>query len=110
MEKLIFDDGMKSYRAGGGVLRFNPSDPRLYTRFLEVAESLQTITPKDTEEADRSIRQALDRVFPGNDWDKIFPGSLMALCGNGKLLVVNFLEAIEPVLVEGARKYAQMPE
>jgi hypothetical protein len=108
MEKIQFDDGVKTYKAGGGVLRFNPSDPKLYTRFLEVAESLQTIAPKNTEEADTSLRQALEKVFPGNDWSKIFPGSLMALCGNGKLLIVNFLEAIEPVLVAGARKYAQM--
>ena len=108
MEKIKFDDGVKSFKAGGGVLRFNPSDPAIYTRFLEVAESLQQLAPKDAQDADRSLRAALEKVFPGNDLGAIFPGSLMALCSNGKLLIVNFLEAIEPVLVAGARKYAQM--
>ena len=108
MEKLQFDDGIKTFKAGGGVLRFNPSDPKLYTRFLEVAQSLQQLTPKDADEADRSLRAALEKVFPGSDLNAVFPGSLMALCSNGKLLIVNFLEALEPVLVSGARKYAQM--
>ena len=38
MEKLTFDSGIRSYRAGAGVLRFNPSDPNLYARFLQVLE------------------------------------------------------------------------
>ena len=36
MEKLRFDNGVKSYRLGScGVLRFNPSDPNLYARLME---------------------------------------------------------------------------
>lgn len=107
MEKLKFDDGVKTYKAGGGVLRFNPCDPAVYTRFLEAAEKLQALQPKDAAEADSAIRAALEQVFPGNDLTAVFPGNLLALCGNGKPLVANFLEALEPVLVAGARRYAQ---
>lgn len=107
MEKLKFDTGLKSYRVGTGVLTFNPSDPAVYTRFLEVADSLQALAPRDFTEADAAVRKALEQVFPGNDLQSLFPGSLLALCGNGKLLIENFLEALEPVLVEGARRYAQ---
>lgn len=106
MEKLKFDNGMKSYRVGGGVLTFNPGDPAVYGRFLEMAEQLQTMAPADLREADATIRRALGKVFPGCDLDAMFPGSLLALCGNGKLLIENFLEALEPILLEGARRYA----
>ena len=106
MEKLKFDDGLKRYRVGGGVLSFNPSDPAVYQRFLEAVDSLQTMPLADVWEADAALRQALSRVFPGCDLAAIFPGNLLAMCGNGKLLIENFLEALEPVLVDGARRYA----
>lgn len=107
MEKIKFEDGRRAYKVGGGVLCFNPSDPALYSRFLEAAEALQTVSPKDITEADAAVRAQLQRVFPDGDLEKIFPGSLLAMCENGKLLVENFLEALEPILVAGARRYAE---
>ncbi len=107
MEKLKFDNGMKSYRVGGGVLTFNPCDPAVYERFLEMADSLQTMTPSDVKQADAALREALGKVFPGSDLAAMFPGSLLAMCGNGKLLIENFLEALEPVILDGARRYAR---
>ena len=107
MDKIKFDDGVKAYRVGGGVLKFNPADPALYSRFLEAAEALQTIAPTDFREADKAIREQLQRVFPDADLNAVFPGSLLAMCRNGKLLVENFLEAMEPVLLEGVRSYSR---
>ena len=107
MEKIKFDDGVRAYKVGGGVLRFNPRDPAVYQRFLEAADVLQAMEPRDAAAADDAIRAQLRRVFPGNDLDALFPGSLLALCENGKLLAVNFLEALEPVLLAGARQYAE---
>lgn len=107
MEKIVFDAGVKSYKAGGGVLRFNPCDPAVYERFLAAAEALEALTPKDAKEADCAIREQLEKVFPGTDWAAVFPGNLLALCGNGQPVIANFLEALEPVLVAGARKYAK---
>lgn len=107
MEKIKFEDGRKTYKVGGGVLTFNPSDPAVYERFLEAADALQGIQPADLKEADGLIRSQLQRVFPDSDLGAVFPGSLLAMCGNGKLLVENFLQALEPILVAGARRYAE---
>jgi len=42
MEKIKFDAGFVTYRLGDlGQLRFNPSDPNLYSRFLEALEKLR---------------------------------------------------------------------
>ena len=38
MQELNIDTGVREYRInGGGVLRFNPSDPNVYSRFLQAA-------------------------------------------------------------------------
>lgn len=107
METIKFDDGVKSYRVGGGVLRFNPADPALYSRFLEAAQALQTIEPADFAEADAAVRAQLQRVFPDGDLSAVFPGNLLAMCRNGKPVVENFLEAMEPVLLAGVRSYSR---
>ena len=107
MEKIVFDNGIKTYKVGGGVLKFNPADPALYDRFLAAAQALQQLTPTDFTQADSAIRQQLQLVFPDADLASVFPGNLLAMCGNGKLLVENFLEAMEPILTAGARAYVR---
>ena len=107
MDTIKFNDGRKSYKVGGGVLRFNPADPALYSRFLEAAQALQQLQPKDFTEADAAVRAQLQKVFPDAALGDIFPGNLLAMCGNGKLLIENFLEAMEPILLAGARSYAR---
>ena len=39
MEKIIFDGGLREYEVGGGILSFNPSDPNVYTRFMDAPSS-----------------------------------------------------------------------
>ncbi len=110
MKKLKFDDGAQSYQVGGGVLTFNPKDPALYERFLEGVQAMQTLTAQEgltAAEVDKALRAELCRIFPGADFYKLLPQSLLAICGNGRLLVLNFLEAVEAILVEGARAYAE---
>lgn len=107
METIKFENGIKTYKVGGGVLRFNPADPALYSRFLEAAQALQTMEPAGFEEADEAIRRQLQKVFPDADLAAVFPGNLLAMCRNGKLLVENFLEAMEPVLLAGVRSYSR---
>jgi len=107
MEKISFDNGIKSYKVGGGVLRFNPADPALYSRFLEAAQALQQLQPGNFEEADSAIRAQLQKVFPDGDLAAVFPGNLLAMCSNGKLLIENFLEAMGPVLLNGVRSYSR---
>lgn len=127
MERITFDSGIESYRInGGGVLRFNPGDPNVYARFLEAADKLQTVETALTEEAkaipqgdgagvvrllnkaDKEMKQILGWVFgQENDFDKILGGvNLLAVAQNGKRVVANLLDALQPVLVAGAERCA----
>lgn len=119
MEKLSFDSGIRTYRVGAGVLKFNPTDPNVYARFLEALDRLETLEEELTAasggeavaalaRADKTVKDILSRVFgPGNDMDAVFGGvSLLAVGENGERLVTNFLAAVEPVLAEGARRCA----
>jgi len=109
MKKLKFDTGEQAFQVGGGVLTFNPKDPALYQRFLDGVEAMEALTARaglTVQEADAALRAELSQIFPGADWDTLLPQNLLALCGNGKMLVLNFLEAVEKLLVEGARAYA----
>lgn len=121
METILFDSGVKTYRVGAGTLKFNPTDPNVYARFLSSLDSLTDLekslcAPADgiaavtaLEAADKKVKAILGRVFgPENDMDAIFSGvSLLAVGDNGQRLLTNFLAAIEPILSDGARRCAQ---
>ena len=121
MEKLIFDSGVKEYKINGnGVLRFNPSDPNLYRRFMEAVEKLQAVERELTQQAeaaqdqeilklmgdaDEKMKSILNWVFGGsNDFHKLLEGiNLLAVAENGERVVTNLFTALEPVLMEGAK-------
>ena len=121
MEKIQFDVGQRSYRInGGGILRFNPSDPNLYRRFMEAVEKLQAVERELTQQAeaaqdqeilklmgdaDEKMKSILNWVFGGsNDFHKLLEGiNLLAVAENGERVVTNLFTALEPVLVEGAK-------
>lgn len=133
MEKLIFDSGIKEYQINdNGVLRFNPSDPNVYTRFLDAMERIQSVEDglvakaKEIEneenqekggaaalrlmtEADRETKKILTGVFgAGNDFDEILGGvNLLAVASNGERVITNFLAAIQPIMVAGAENCAK---
>ena len=117
MENINFDTGIQSYRVGGGVLRFNPADPKLYTRFLDCLSDLEALEAAVSGEgdllarirtADTQAKAALSKVFPGADWEAIFQGvSLLAVGSNGESVLANFLAALEPVLRAGAMAAAK---
>ena len=119
MEKLTFDTGIKSYRVGAGVLKFNPTDPNVYARFLETLDSRSALEAELTQTsgeaavaalaaADKTVKEKLSYVFgPGNDMEAVFGGiSLLAVGANGQRLITNFLAAMEPILSEGAHRCA----
>ena len=128
MEKLKFDSGMRTFSVNGtGVLKFNPGDPNVYARFLEAAEKIasveqelqeqaQALTGQDTgtgvvmlmEHADKKIKELLAWVFGShNDFDQILQGvNLLAVADNGERVITNFFEALQPVLVAGAKRCA----
>ena len=124
MEKIQFDVGQRSYRInGGGILRFNPGDPNLYSRFLEAVEKLQEAEKELTQQAetaraedivklmqhaDEKMKNILGWVFgESNDFHKLLGGvNLLAVADNGERVVTNLFAALEPVLVEGAKRCA----
>ena len=121
MENLAIDAGLKEYRiGGGGVLRFNPADPNLYSRFMNAGKQLEKVEKdllrkaKDTapeqvvqllKQADSQMKKLLDEVFGGdNDFDKALNGvSLLARGANGKTVAENLFSALEAVLEAGAK-------
>ena len=125
MEKIQFDSGIREYKLNGmGVLRFNPGDPNLYARFLEAVEEMKNMEKtmasragdqegmtvlKILQDADKQIKQSLNRVFgEGNDFDKILGGvNLLAIGANGERVVTNLFAALQPILLQGAEACAR---
>ena len=113
MEQLTIDTGLREYAVnggpehGGGVLRFNPSDPNVYSRFCtlqnqlqELEQQVQAQNPTGTDaiqllaQADQRAKGLLAEVFgPGNDFDAMLGGT-------------NLLAALQPILEAGARQCA----
>ena len=135
MEKIVFDNGTKEYEINNnGVLRFNPSDPNVYARFYDAAEQIQQIEKdlivkgeslKNNEngdeeavgeakirfmqEADKQVKELLNYAFGGeNDFDKLLGGvNLLAVALNGERVVTNLMQALLPVIEQGAQKCAE---
>lgn len=133
MQNLTIDTGVQCFAVnggpekGGGVLRFNPGDPGVYSRFLalepemkelerSLSEKGQQLPEKDgkgaldlLDEADRRAKALLAEVFgPGNDFDAILGGaSLMAVASNGERVITNLFAALQPILEQGAQTCAQ---
>ena len=126
MKKIHFDNGVQRFSLNGGVLKFNPCDPNIYARFLEMGEKLESLEAELAKkaaagpegdngqnilmlmaQADRQAKELLNWVFGGgNDFDKLLEGvNLMAVAENGRQVIENLLEVLEPILLDGAKKY-----
>ena len=126
MNQIHVDLGVEEYALGSGVLRFNPADPNLYARFLELEPQLQRLqeelnkTSSEAEDAysvlkalektDRQFKKLLTQVFGGeNDFSRLLQGiNLLAVAANGSTVAENLLGALEPVLTQGAERFVQM--
>ncbi len=118
MEQLTIDTGLREYAVnggpehGGGVLRFNPSDPNVYSRFCtlqnqlqELEQQVQAQSPTGTDaiqllaQADQRAKGLLAEVFgPGNDFDAMLGGTnLLAVAGNGERVITNLFAALQPI-------------
>lgn len=129
METIQFDSGIREFNLNGlGVLRFNPCDPNLYTRFMEAVDSLAdlekelsrqakaasedargTTILKLLKDADRQMKQTLSHVFgEGNDFEVLLGGvNLLAVGNNGQRVITNLFAALQPVLLLGAEACAR---
>lgn len=136
MEQLIFDDGTREFQVNGGeILRFNPQDLNLYHRFFEAMGEIDRLAreyaadrqvntgetmdasgfPQEpaaltaAKEYDRKVKELLSGVFGvRNDFDKILNGvNILAIGSNGQPIITNFLDALAPIIREGAGKTAK---
>ncbi len=127
MEQLTIDTGLREYAVnggpehGGGVLRFNPSDPNVYSRFCTLQISCKSWNSRCRRKAPlgpmpyscwpRRIsapRGCWRKVLgPGNDFDATLGGTnLLAVAGNGERVITNLFAALQPILEAGARQCA----
>ena len=119
MNIIDFEDGLVGYRLnGGGVLRFNPADPNIYSRFLQLGDKLEQVQQElsgssdalwQLTQADQKIKALLGWVFGGhNDFDALLGGvNLLAMAGNGQRVLINLLDALEPIMRQGAEQCAR---
>lgn len=127
MEQLIFDSGIKEYQINGkGVLRFNPSDPNVYARFMDSMDEIQKVEKEMVAKADalnrdsaiagekvlaimRETDQKMKAILNGifgheNDFDKILENvNLMAVASNGERVITNLIAALQPIMEAGAK-------
>lgn len=136
-QTIRFDDGIKEYEINGnGLLRLNPSDINLYTRFFDAQDKLLCVEKeleqaaaalpdvpegakeaqmieargaamKLLQEADRKVKDMLAWIFPGNDFDVLLGGvNVMTVAANGERIITNFLAALMPIIEQGVNAYA----
>lgn len=119
MESLSFDEGLKSYAINGDsnrVLRFNPGDINILSRYREVVVNIKKISealpeasinssgsPADNAAAvseqleafDAELKKQLNYLFNADVYDVLFAGqSPLCRVGKGKLLVEEIMDKI----------------
>ena len=128
MEKLNISVGIKRYQLveGGEPLSFNPADPNVYARYMEMIPRIKAVeqemagkakkidanaaeageqTLQIMRETDLRMKQILNEIFgKENDFDRILCGvNLMAVTEGGNRVINNVLEALTPIMNDGAK-------
>lgn len=128
MEKLNISIGIKRYQLveGGALLSFNPGDPNVYARYMEMVPKIKAVEQEmagkakavDTNaadagektlqlmrETDRRMKEILNQIFgKENDFDEILMGvNLMAVTEDGSRVINNVLDGLTPIMNNGAK-------
>lgn len=128
MEKLNISVGIKRYQLveGGAALSFNPSDPNVYARFMELIPKIKLVqeemsskakkvdvnstdagekTLQIMRETDTRMKNILNEIFgKDNNFDDILASvNLMAVTEGGHRVIDNVLEALTPIMNDGAK-------
>lgn len=127
MQKLTIDTGIQEFEINnGGVLRFNPSDPNVYHRFMDtihkvediekaLVEQAKTLPDQDSgaavlallAKADKDTKVALTEAFGAdNDFEQLMEGvNLMAVASNGERVITNLLDSLRPIIEKGVKRF-----
>lgn len=128
MEKLNINVGIKQYQLvdGGAPLCFNAGDPNVYARYMEMIPRIEAVEQEMAEKAkrvdvnkqdagektlqimretDQKMKEILNQIFGmGNDFDRILCGvNLMAVTEDGSRVINNVLDALSPIMSNGAK-------
>lgn len=119
MNNLNFDNGIKEIMVNGNpnaVIRICTNDFSLPVKFKKLYDSVDAListmkrTPESIDKADKEIRAGIDELFGSNVSDAAF-GSVNCLTfAGGKSIVVNFLEALMPLIRDSIAAETQNAE
>lgn len=135
LKNLSFDDGYESITVNGDkdrVIRFNPADPEIINRLLNLRNSFQNYqpeqdfelnpdgTPKNdmekgaafVSEFSNAMRKAFNDTFNSDVYDTIFKGQ-SPLCivgpkGNKKYLFEFIIEGLVSIMEPAVEEYLQI--
>lgn len=128
MKNLVFDDGYESFSVNNDpsrVIRFNPADPEIINRVLNVQKTFQNYhapdninlnpdgSPKSDMEVDGAyvaefsgaMRTAFNGIFNGDVYDTIFDGQSPLCIVKGRYLFEGVLEAILEIIKPAVEEY-----
>lgn len=128
MKSLLFDDGYESFMVNDDpsrVIRFNPADPEIINRVLNVQKTFQNYqvpdninlnsdgSPKSDMEIDgayvsefsRAMREAFNDIFNSDVYDVIFDGQSPLCIVKGRYLFEGVLEGILNIMKPAVETY-----
>ncbi len=117
MEHIKFETGVREYIINNDkncVIRFSPTDIGLTFRIKETIKKIDEImkntgeSPEERVRADKDVRSLIDYLFDAKISDKIFGTTNCLSYSGGQMIVINFLEAVLPVVQKEAKEQIRL--
>lgn len=127
MNKISFDNGMKSFTINDDencVIRFNPSDLGIVSRFKDTKARIETISKKYDSlqnsnidnaadilsECDKDMRDTINYILGNEVCSKAFGTTNVCSNAGGQPIALNFLEAVLPYIKQYVSEEAKKSE
>ncbi|MDD3253827.1 MAG: hypothetical protein PHV18_14865 [Lachnospiraceae bacterium] len=133
MKNLSFDDGYESFTVNDDpnrVIRFNPADPEIINRVLEVRNMFQSYQPPDNIELNpdgttkgdletsgayiaeftKAMREAFNGIFLSDVYDTIFAGQSPLCIVGQKYLFEGVLDGLLKLMKPAVEAYGKKNE
>ena len=118
MRSIDFDEGYKTYDIHGDenrVIRIRVTDPNIMQRYNEskaVIDGIFRELPEDGDIGDdeknrieNAVKDAINHIFDSDICEPAFgSASVLTIAENGRPIVVNFIEALLPIVTEDSRE------
>lgn len=128
MKSLVFDDGYESFSVNGDparVIRFNPADPEIINRALNVQKTFRnykvpddiSLNPDGSPKSDleveaayvtefsNTMRTVFNGIFNSDVYDTIFNGQSPLCIVKGRYLFEGVLEGIMNIVKPAVEEY-----